>query len=98
MPGAIGTFCGSAVALGGDSSSVAPVLVGELPLADSGSLNSVPYLSEASPSDPLVFPANSKAVLARFPPPLLIAGSRDFTVSTLFAAQAALTNAGVEAE
>jgi len=45
-----------------------------------------------------VFPANSKAVLARFPPTLLIAGSRDFTVSTLFAAQAALTNAGVEAE
>jgi len=45
-----------------------------------------------------VFPANSTAVLARFPPTLLIAGSRDFTVSSLFAAQAALANTGVEAE
>jgi len=60
MPGAIGTFCGSAVALGGDSSRVAPVLVGELPLADSGSLKSVAYLSEASPSDPWCFRQTQK--------------------------------------
>jgi len=99
MPGAIGTFCGSAVALGGDSSHVAPPLVGELPpaAADSSSL-STPYFSGASAADPLVFPAVSARVLARFPPTLLIAGSRDFTVSSLFKAQAALSNAGVEAE
>jgi epsilon-lactone hydrolase len=99
MPGAIGTFCGSAAALGGDSSQLAPPLVGELPPpADSGSLGSNPYFSEASPSDPLVLPISSPQVLARFPPTLLIAGSRDFTVSSLFGTQAALTSAGVEAE
>jgi epsilon-lactone hydrolase len=100
LPGAIGTFCGSLALIGGDASHVTPLLVGELPSAnvDSGSLKSSLYLSEASPSDPLVLPINSPALLKRFPPTLLIAGSRDFTVSSLFAAQAALTDAGVEAE
>ena len=100
MPGAIGTFCGSGVSLGGDSSHLASLLVGELPFAtaDTGSLSSVPYFSEASSSDPLVLPISSERVLSRFPPTLLIAGSRDFTVSSLFYAQAALSNAGVEAE
>jgi acetyl esterase/lipase len=100
MPGAIGTFCGSVVSLGGDSSHLASLLVGELPFAtaDTGSLSSMPYFSEASSSDPLVLPISSERVLSRFPPTLLIAGSRDFTVSSLFYAQAALSNAGVEAE
>jgi len=93
MPGAIGTFCGSAETLEGDSHYTAPLLVGELP-SDRRSA----YMSETSLSDPLVFPANSPAVLARFPPTLLIAGSRDPTVSSLFATQAALAKAGVEAE
>lgn len=100
MPGAIGTFCGSAVALGGDSSHLASLLVGEMPSAsaDSGSLSFLDYFSETAPSDPLVLPSASEQVLARFPPTLLIAGSRDFTVSSLFRTQAVLTNAGVEAE
>jgi len=58
----------------------------------------MPYFSEASSSDPLVLPISSQRVLSRFPPTLLIAGSRDFTVSSLFHAQAALTSVGVEAE
>jgi epsilon-lactone hydrolase len=58
----------------------------------------MPYFSEASSSDPLVLPISSQRVLSRFPPTLLIAGSRDFTVSSSFYAQAALSNAGVEAE
>jgi epsilon-lactone hydrolase len=100
LPGAIGTFCGSAAALLGDSRYVAPLLMGEMPPpAEAGfSLGEVPYFSEASSSDPLVLPANSREVLARFPPTLLIAGSRDSTVSSLFATQAALSSAGVEAE
>jgi epsilon-lactone hydrolase len=100
LPGAIGTFCGSLAVFGGDASHVAPLLVGELPFegADSGSLRGQPYFDEASASDPLVLPVNSPQLLKRFPPMLLIAGSRDFMVSSLFAAQAALTDAGVEAE
>jgi monoterpene epsilon-lactone hydrolase len=100
LPGAIGTFCGSIALIGGDASHVTPLLVGELPFpdADSDSMRGSLYLSETSASDPLVLPINSPSLLKRFPPTLLIAGSRDFTVSSLFAAQAALTNAGVDAE
>jgi len=100
LPGAIGTFCGSAVLMGGDSSRLGSLLVGELPSpdADSGSVSSDAYFRGASSSDPLVQPATSPEVLARFPPTLLIAGSRDFMLSSLFAAQAALSRAGVDAE
>ncbi len=100
MPGAIGTFCGSLALMGGDASHVAPLLVGELPSpdADSGSVQGSRYFKDASATDPLVLPGNSLRLLKRFPPTLLLAGSRDFTVSSLFAAQAALTGAGVEAE
>ena len=52
----------------------------------------------ASSKDPLILPINSAGVLRSFPPTLLIAGSRDFMVSSLFASQAALTVAGVDAE
>jgi acetyl esterase/lipase len=99
-PAAIGTFCGSAAALGGDSSHVAPLLVGELPFpeADSGSLSGQAYFEGASATDPLVLPIVSPEVLRAFPPTLLIAGSRDFMVSSLFATQAALAGAGVDAQ
>ena len=99
LPGAIGTFCGSAAPPTGDSRYVAPLLAGERPPAptEAPSLES-PYFSDASASDPLVMPINSPELLAAFPPTLLIAGSRDGMVSSLFATQAALTRAGVEAE
>lgn len=101
MPGAIGTFCGSLAGPGGDSAHVGPLLVGEHapPAADSSSASmGNPYFRGASANDPLVLPINSPELLAHFPPTLLIAGSRDFTVSSLFASQAALAAAGVDAE
>lgn len=100
VPGAIGTFCGSAAPLGGDSSHLAQPLVGDEPFpgADSGSLSGQLYFEGASAKDPLVLPINSPQVLRLFPPTLLIAGSRDFMASSLFATQAALADAGVDAE
>jgi acetyl esterase/lipase len=99
-PGAIGTFCGSASGFGGDSVYLAFPLAAQTPLvgARTGELSFSPYFSEASIADPLVLPINSSDVLAKFPPTLLIAGSRDFAVSSLFHTQAALTNLGVETE
>ena len=35
--------------------------------ADTGSLSTLPYFSDASSSDPLVLPISSERVLARFP-------------------------------
>jgi epsilon-lactone hydrolase len=100
MPGAIGTFCGSIAALGGDSSHVAPLLTGGLPSpgADRDSRSGGPYFSDTSGTDPLVLPVASPELLRHFPPTLLIAGSRDFLLSSLFKSQAALANAGVDAE
>jgi len=68
------------------------------PGADSDSMSGQDYFSGASSKDPLVLPISSKEVLSRFPPTLLIAGSRDFMVSSLFKSQAALADAGVDAE
>ncbi|HVN44614.1 MAG TPA: alpha/beta hydrolase [Steroidobacteraceae bacterium] len=98
LPGAIGTFCGSAAEIAGDSRYVAPLLTGGRPPRSAPGAMSAPYFSDASPEDPLVLPTRSPELLAAFPPTLLIAGSRDHTVSSLFATQAALARAGVEAE
>lgn len=100
LPGAIGTFSGSADDFGGDAAYLSPLLIGQAPtrVRDVGTLNFTPYFKGASPSDPLVLPIASARVLSAFPPTLLIAGSRDFTVSSLFRVQAALSDAGVDAE
>ncbi len=100
MPGAVGIFCASAGKFGGDSAFLAPELSGQTPLPGStqGKLTFTPYFSDVSPSDPLVLPMNSKSVLARFPPTLLIAGSRDFAVSSVCQTDLELTKAGVKTE
>jgi monoterpene epsilon-lactone hydrolase len=96
IPGAIGTFCGSLAPPDGDSSHLAAVLVGEAPPGHAMKVTG--YFAKASTSDPLVLPINAPQMLEKFPPTLLIAGSRDFMVSSLFRSQAALSQAGVDAE
>jgi acetyl esterase/lipase len=98
VPGAIGTFCGSISDLGGDSAYVAPVLTGDPPTAGPLKLADLPYFKGARAADPLVFPANSPALLAKFPPTLLITGTRDFTMSSVLHSQALLAAAGADTE
>ena len=98
VPGAIGTFCGSITKLGGDSAYVAPLLNGEPAPTTLLRLTDLPYFKGAKPTDPLVFPATSPALLARFPPTLLITGTRDFTMSSVIQSQRLLSAAGVDAE
>lgn len=98
LPGAIGTFCGSLTELDGDSAWVAPVLNGDPAPRTILKLADLPYFKGAKATDPLVFPANSPAMLAKFPPTLLITGSRDFTMSSVIQSQRLLTDAGVDAE
>lgn len=102
LPGAIGTLCGSGSVLGGDSAYVAQALVGARPHAipglTEGTFSFSPYFKGVSYTDPLVAPIVSRSVLAKFPPTLLIGGSRDFTVSSLYRMQAALTDVNVDAE
>lgn len=94
VPGAIGTFCGSAAPVSGDTMAIMPWLTG----LDVPAQPSWPYLAGVKPDDALAYPTNSTDLLKRFPPTLLLAGSRDFTLSSLFYTQRRLTVAGVEAE
>lgn len=100
VPGAAGIFCASAGKFGGDSVLLAPELAGQAPLPGStqGKLSFTPYFSEVSLTDPLVLPMNSKQVMAHFPPTLLLAGSRDFAVSSVCQTDIELTKAGVKTE
>ncbi|MEO7051266.1 MAG: alpha/beta hydrolase [Rhodanobacter sp.] len=98
VPGAIGTFCGSVSELDGDSAYFAPVLNGEPAPTTILKLTALPYFKGAKATDPLVFPANSPAMLAQFPPTLLITGTRDFTMSSVIQSQRLLSAAGVDAE
>ena len=100
MPGAVGIFCASAGKFGGDSTFLAPELSAQTPLPGSteGKLSFTPYFSNVSLSDPLVLPMNSKQVLSRFPPTLLIAGSRDFALSSVCQTDLELTKVGVKTE
>jgi epsilon-lactone hydrolase len=98
VPGAIGTFCGSVSEMAGDSTFMSPVLSGDPPPVRPLQLADLPYFKGAKVNDPLVFPANSPALLAKFPPTLLITGTRDFTMSSVVHSQALLTAAGVDAE
>jgi acetyl esterase/lipase len=60
--------------------------------------NTNPYFRDVVVSDPLVFPARSEEVLARFPPSLLIASSRDQALSSVIHTHSRLVALGVDAE
>jgi epsilon-lactone hydrolase len=97
-PGAIGTLCGSVVDFKGDSAFVAPILTGQPFNAKPLSAMDLPYFKGVDPNDPMVFPGASGTVLARFPPTLLITGSRDFAMSSVLRSHALLIQAHVDAE
>jgi len=89
---------------GGDSRFTTPPLIGHKPIradpkqtAPSASYLAG-YLSHANLADPLVSPALSPAVMARFPPTLLITGTRAYDMSAAVQTQRVLTKVGVEAD
>ncbi len=96
-PGAIGMFCGTGIAFGGDSATLGQLAVGATPMPADGALR-LPYLGTARADDVVAYPAQSPELLARFPPSLLLAGSRDFALSGLTTMQRRLLGAGVDAE
>jgi acetyl esterase/lipase len=99
-PGAIVSECGTGAELEGDSGYVAALTMGQ-PIPPGSKplhLTDLPYFQGVDPKDPLVFPIVSRAVLAKFPPTLLLAGSRDFAASSLTMMHRRLHAAGVESE
>jgi len=112
-PGAVGIFCaGATVAeggfgFGGDANYTAMPL-GEgrapppLPATASAPKPSrrpgLEYLADTDPHDPLVAPATSAEVLGKFPPTLIITGTRGFELSSALYTHSQMVKLGVDAE
>lgn len=86
-PGAAGIFCAGASSptLRGDSQIIGNILGDGVlpeprPSAPAGPARG--YMRTASATDPLAYPANDPAVLRRFPPTLVVVGTRDFALSS----------------
>lgn len=100
-PGAVGIFCASAGHLGeGDSGYAAPALNGRPvpPPGAAGALAQLAYFQGVDPHDVLVSPVEFPAVLAKFPPTLLITATRDMAMSSALHTHRQLVKAGVEAD
>ena len=99
-PGAIGIFCASAGEFGGDAAYTStPLGEGRLmPEMRDGGMTHLGYLSDTDPKDPLVAPVNSPEVLAKFPPALIITGTRAFEMSSAIYTHVQLVKLGVDAE
>jgi acetyl esterase/lipase len=99
-PAAIGIFCASAGEVSGDALYTA-LPIGEARLAQPGTRAAKPpqsYLSNTNPKDPLVAPINSPQVMRKFPPTLIITGTRDFELSSALYTHEQLVKLGVETE
>jgi epsilon-lactone hydrolase len=100
-PGAIGVLC---AALGefvaGDSASIAGPLNGmpSFPKPAGPPKSPFGYMQGAAFSDPIAYPLASPALLAKFPPTILVTGSRSMEFSTAITTHNALARAGADAE
>jgi acetyl esterase/lipase len=97
-PGAVGLFGAGLADKIGDSIYIAALLMG-MNISDPKKLEDTgPYLGESDPNDPLFNPGKSPAILRKFPPTLLISGTRDLALSTVVDGHARLVKFGVDAE
>jgi len=99
-PGAIGIFCASAGEFGGDAAYTSTPL-GEarmMPEMRGGGLPPLGYFAGADPKDPLIAPIHSPEMLAKFPPTLLITGTRGFEMSSALYTHSQLVKLGVDAD
>lgn len=99
-PGAIGIFCASGGgAFGGDALYTAGPL-GEARMVPANPPDSLPlgYFAGTDSNDPLVAPVRTPSVLSKFPPTLIITGTRGIELSAALYTHEQLVKAGVETE
>lgn len=106
-PGAIGVFCAgltmSAFGFGGDADYMTAA-IGDARQAPAWPApadlpwTALPYFKGASPADPLVSPGASDETLRRFPPTLIISGTRGFELSSAVKTHSQLVALGVQAD
>jgi acetyl esterase/lipase len=100
-PGAVGIFCASAGGVFGGDALYTAMPLGEARLAPPvkpGERPPLSYFQDTDPKDPLVSPVSSPEVLAKFPPTLIITGTRGFELSSALYTHEQLVKLGVEAE
>jgi len=97
LPGGVGMFCaGAGYWTEGDTGYIGREVIGDTVIWGTSGDN--PYFKNTSPNDPLAFPVRSPSIMAKFPPSLLIATTRDPALSSVVQTHAVLVNQGVEAE
>jgi acetyl esterase/lipase len=106
-PGAVAILCAGMTrgrnGFGGDAQYVTAA-IGEsrapppLPKADGPNGGGLPYFAGVPIDDPLAAPASSPEVLAKFPPTLIVTGTRAFELSSAVYTHTLLTKYGVQAD
>jgi acetyl esterase/lipase len=106
-PGAVGVLCAGMTAttdFGGDATYIStPAGEGRMPFVapkpgPGAKATAMGYFAHADLKDPLVSPAVSMAVLAKFPPTLIITSTRGIDLSSAVYTHSRLVKAGVDAE
>jgi acetyl esterase/lipase len=101
-PGAIGMLCAGAANVGGSAfggdASYTTMPLGEGRVVGRGGAVVMDYFADTDPKDPLVAPASSTDVLAKFPPTLIVTGTRAFELSNAVYTHAQLVKLGVDAD
>ena len=101
LPGAIGIFCSGAMPsfwFSGDSAQLSGLL-NATPVPGARPTNAPrDYFDGINKNDPLVTPGLFPDVLAKFPPTLIVTGTRDIAMSNAIVTHARLLDAGVDAQ
>jgi len=99
-PGAAGIFCAGGGGFSPGDAAYTSLPLGEARMmgADGKALPPLDYLKEADPKDPLVAQVGHPDVLAKYPPTLIVTGSRDFAMSDSLNTHIQLTKAGVHSQ
>lgn len=100
MPAAAGVYCAGGGAMGGDSQLIGNLLGdGELPEAPPPGQagGGIGYMAGVTKADVEANPVDHPEILAKFPPTLVVTGSRDFAMSSAIHLHAKLVAAGVDA-
>lgn len=101
-PGAIALLCGSAGRIfEGDSFFTGAALMGHpapRPVTPNNPVVQVDYMRDIKATDPLAMPVNFPDVLAKFPPTLIITGTRDVALSSAVFLHSRLVALGVKAD
>lgn len=90
LPAAVSMSCWGPHPIDGDSNTIGMALMGAGPFE----FNSMPYFSGVDQTDPRVMPGLAEAVLAKFPPSLLMSATRDFLLSSVVHSHAQLVRLG----